>query len=80
MGFSTFCDFWPKLLDETDHVLSQCGTTWSQELIWQVVHGVDLEGGRVGLDQRFPFLEMDSLVHMNMFSIFIRLHQDLVIV
>jgi len=40
----------------------KCGTTWTQELIWQVVNGVDLERGKESLDARFPFLEFDTLV------------------
>ena len=39
----------------------KCGTTLTQELVWQVAHGVDLEGGKVDLMQRFPFLEGDTL-------------------
>ena len=39
----------------------KCGTTLTQELVWQVAHGLDLEGGKVELMQRFPFLEGDTL-------------------
>ena len=38
----------------------KCGTTWAQELVWQVAHGLDLEGGKTLLGDRFPFLEFDS--------------------
>ena len=31
-------------------------------MIWQVVHGVDLEGGKKDLNERFPFLEFDTLM------------------
>ena len=39
----------------------KCGTTWTQEMVWQVANKVDMEGGRVDLGQRFPFLEFDTL-------------------
>ena len=39
----------------------KCGTTWTQELVWQVVNKVDLEGGKRQLGERFPFLEFDTL-------------------
>ena len=35
----------------------KCGTTWAQELVWQVAHGLDLEGGKTDLMERFPFME-----------------------
>ncbi len=36
----------------------KCGTTWTQEMVWQIVHGVDLEqGGRVNLNLRFPYVD-----------------------
>jgi len=38
------------------------GTTWTQELVWQVANNVDIEGGKVVLNQRFPFLEHESLI------------------
>ena len=40
----------------------KCGTTWTQELVWQVANNVDLEGGKRDLGERFPFLEFDTLV------------------
>ena len=40
----------------------KCGTTWMQELVWQVAHQVDLEGGKRELNERFPYLELDSLI------------------
>jgi len=36
------------------------GTTWMQELIWQVVNNLDLEQGKVFINGRFPFLEFDT--------------------
>ncbi|CAB4061299.1 SULT1E1 [Lepeophtheirus salmonis] len=38
------------------------GTTLAQEMIWQLSRGVDLEGGKTPLFERFPFLELESLV------------------
>ena len=35
----------------------KCGTTWAQELVWQVANGIDLEGGKTDLMERFPFME-----------------------
>merc|ERR1711892_345448 len=40
----------------------KCGTTWTQEMVWQVVNKVDLEGGKTELGERFPFIELDSMV------------------
>ena len=40
------------------------GTTWTQELVWLVQNGADLETEKsVSLDQRVPFLERSSLLH-----------------
>lgn len=36
----------------------KCGTTWTQEAVWQICNGVDIEGkGKTPLQQRFPFIE-----------------------
>lgn len=35
----------------------KCGTTWMQEAVWQICNGVDIEGGKAPLPQRFPFIE-----------------------
>lgn len=36
----------------------KCGTTWTQEAVWQICNGVDIEGkGKTPLRQRFPFVE-----------------------
>jgi len=42
----------------------KCGTTWTQELLWQVANGLDLEGGKKPLGERFPFLEFDTLIDL----------------
>ena len=39
----------------------KCGTTWTQEMVWQVANHLDLEGGKVMLDERFPYLEAETL-------------------
>ena len=44
----------------------KCGTTWTQELVWQVANGVDIEkGGKVMLEERFPYLESESIWDMD---------------
>ena len=43
----------------------KCGTTWTQEMVWQVVNKVDMEGGKVDLGERFPFLEFDTLAEFH---------------
>lgn len=36
----------------------KCGTTWTQEAVWQICNGVDIDGrGKESIRQRFPFLE-----------------------
>lgn len=36
----------------------KCGTTWTQEAVWQIFNGVDVDnGGAVDIGKRFPFLE-----------------------
>ena len=42
----------------------KCGTTWTQEMVWQIAHNVDLEGGKRLLTSRFPFLEFDTLMNL----------------
>ena len=34
----------------------KCGTTWTQEMVWQVANKIDMEGGKVDLGERFPLL------------------------
>ena len=33
--------------------------------VWQIAHNVDIEGGKIFLPQRFPFLEFDTLPDMD---------------
>jgi len=40
----------------------KCGTTWTQEMVWQIVNGVDKEKGKMPLFARSPFLEMGCLL------------------
>jgi len=40
----------------------KCGTTWTQEMVWQIANNVDIEGGKAPLGNRFPFLEVDTIV------------------
>jgi len=38
------------------------GTTWTQEMIWQILNGLDFEGGsKIDIDKKFFFLDMDWL-------------------
>ena len=40
----------------------KCGTTWTQEMVWNIVNNVDLEQARsVTLHKRIPFLELVGL-------------------
>ena len=39
----------------------KCGTTWTQEMVWQIANNVDIEGGKKMLDERFPYLEAETL-------------------
>jgi len=38
------------------------GTTWTQEMVWQIVNNVDIEGGKLPLFVRTPFLECGCIV------------------
>lgn len=40
----------------------KCGTTWTQEMVWQVANNCDFERGKVNLTSRFPFLEFETLM------------------
>lgn len=35
----------------------KCGTTWTQETVWQICNGVKLDDDHKDLSERFPFLE-----------------------
>lgn len=36
----------------------KAGSTWMQETLWQITHGMDLEGGKKMIFLRTPFLEL----------------------
>ena len=40
----------------------KCGTTWTQEMVWNIMNDVDTEQAKKSkLDQRIPFLELCGL-------------------
>ncbi|XP_050718949.1 sulfotransferase 1E1-like isoform X1 [Eriocheir sinensis] len=41
---------------------AKAGTTWTQELVWCLMHGCDSPEGKQELMRRFPFLEFDCLM------------------
>nr|ACO14581.1 Sulfotransferase 1A3/1A4 [Caligus clemensi] len=43
-------------------VYPKVGSTRAQEMLWQLSRGVDIKGGETPLAERFPFLELESLV------------------
>ncbi|XP_059623032.1 luciferin sulfotransferase-like [Phlebotomus argentipes] len=41
----------------------KCGTTWSQEMVWMLCNDLDYDKGQsVGLNTRFPFFELGTIV------------------
>ncbi|XP_055691164.1 luciferin sulfotransferase-like [Lutzomyia longipalpis] len=40
----------------------KCGTTWTQEMVWQICNNLDYEGGKEKLSIRFPYLEIGCLM------------------
>jgi len=41
----------------------KCGTTWTQEMVWNIMHGVDLDAAKAtSLEKRVPFLELSGLL------------------
>ena len=38
----------------------KCGTTWTQEMTWQILNNVDMEKGKMPLFVRSPFLELGA--------------------
>ncbi|XP_042220322.1 luciferin sulfotransferase-like [Homarus americanus] len=47
----------------------KCGTTWTQEMVWLLVHNLDYEGAKCRLDKRFPFTEEDSVIDSRIFKL-----------
>merc|ERR1712215_67790 len=40
----------------------KCGTTWTQEMVWNIVHNLDFHTAKsVSLEERVPFLELTGL-------------------
>ena len=47
----------------------KCGTTWTQEMVWNIVNNLDFEAAkRKTLDLRVPFLELSGLVEERIFE------------
>lgn len=41
----------------------KCGTTWTQEMVWNIVNGLDFKTAKsVSLEERVPFLELTGLL------------------
>ncbi|XP_055706449.1 luciferin sulfotransferase-like [Phlebotomus papatasi] len=41
----------------------KCGTTWTQEMVWQICNDLDFKKGKsIGLNARFPFFEFGALM------------------
>ena len=36
----------------------KCGTTWTQEIVWHMLNGVDAEGALINQFYRVPFVEL----------------------
>lgn len=47
----------------------KCGTTWTQEMVWLLIHNMDYDGAKVALDTRFPFLEADHVLDPDVFKL-----------
>jgi len=39
----------------------KCGTTWTQEITWNIMTGVDLESGKKPLRERSPFIDVPMI-------------------
>ncbi|XP_055693934.1 luciferin sulfotransferase-like [Lutzomyia longipalpis] len=40
----------------------KCGTTWTQEMVWQICNDLDFGKGKsINLNTRFPFLELEGI-------------------
>ncbi|KAK8398215.1 hypothetical protein O3P69_003852 [Scylla paramamosain] len=64
-----FEDWYPKYASfsvQSDDVwvitYPKSGTTWTQEIVWCLLHGQDSPDAKLELMKRFPFFEFDSLL------------------
>ena len=49
----------------------KCGTTWCQEMVWNIVNNLDFETAKsMILDKRIPFLELSGLMEEKHFESF----------
>jgi len=46
----------------------KCGTTWTQEIVWNIMNDVNKELGKLPLYSRSPFLERQTLFSNNMIN------------
>lgn len=64
-------DIYDFAFRSTDVVVAsypKTGTTWTQELVWLLIHNFDYEGAKTRLDTRFPFLEADCVIDRRVFE------------
>ncbi|KAK3882912.1 hypothetical protein Pcinc_005484 [Petrolisthes cinctipes] len=57
-----YLDFTIKQDDIWVVTYPKCGTTWTQELVWCLVNGLDHKDASLTLMTRFPFFEWESLM------------------
>ena len=49
----------------------KCGTTWTQEMVWNIVHDLDFQTAKSSkLDRRIPFLELSAITEASHFDNF----------
>jgi len=57
------CEFEVREDDVWVASFPKCGTTWTQEMVWNIMHGVDLEAAKAtNLEERVPFLELSGIL------------------
>lgn len=61
----TYQDFQVKPTDVWVASYPKAGTTWTQEMVWCILHKLDFEGAKAKLMTRFPFFEWESLLPNN---------------
>ena len=47
----------------------KCGTHWTQELVWMLLHDVDIEAGKVPLSIRSPMVEGKAVINKEIVNI-----------